>query len=45
VAEHAFQGLLDDAYFILPGTPESEARMRERFDNVLQRRNPVPPPY
>jgi NAD(P)-dependent dehydrogenase (short-subunit alcohol dehydrogenase family) len=45
VAEHAFQGLLDDAYFILPGTPESEARMRERFDNVLQRRNPIPPPY
>jgi NAD(P)-dependent dehydrogenase (short-subunit alcohol dehydrogenase family) len=45
VAEHAFQGLLDDAYFILPSTPESEARLRERFDNVLQRRNPIPPPY
>jgi len=45
VAEHAFQGLLDDRYFILPTTPEGEARMRERFDNVLQRRNPVPPPF
>lgn len=45
VAEHAFQGLLDDAYFILPSSPESEARMRERFDNVLQRRNPTPPAY
>ena len=45
VAEHAFQGLLDDAFFILPSTPESEARLRERFDNVLQRRNPIPPAY
>jgi NAD(P)-dependent dehydrogenase (short-subunit alcohol dehydrogenase family) len=45
VAEHAFQGLLDDAYYVLPSTPESEARIRERFDNVLQRRNPIPPPY
>ena len=45
VAEHAFQGLLDDAYYILPSSPESEARLRERFDNVLQRRNPIPPAY
>ena len=45
VAEHAFQGLLDDAYFILPSTPEGEARLRERFDNVLRRRNPVPPAF
>jgi NAD(P)-dependent dehydrogenase (short-subunit alcohol dehydrogenase family) len=45
VAEHAFQGLLDDAFFILPASPEGEARMRERFENVLQRRNPAPPPY
>ena len=45
VAEHAFQGLLDDTYFILPSTPESDARLRERFENVLQRRNPIPPPY
>ena len=45
VAEHAFQGLRDDAYFILPSTPESEARLRERFENVLARRNPVPPPH
>jgi NAD(P)-dependent dehydrogenase (short-subunit alcohol dehydrogenase family) len=45
VAENAFQGLLDDAYFILSSTPESEARVRERFENVLQRRNPVPPPF
>jgi NAD(P)-dependent dehydrogenase (short-subunit alcohol dehydrogenase family) len=45
VAEHAFEGLRGDAYFILPGTPESEARLRERFENVLARRNPVPPPF
>ncbi len=45
VAEHCFQGLLDDAYFMLPSTPEGEARLRERFDNVLQRRNPVPPAF
>jgi NAD(P)-dependent dehydrogenase (short-subunit alcohol dehydrogenase family) len=45
VAEHAFRGLREDAYFILPGTPESEARLRERFENVIQRRNPAPPPF
>jgi NAD(P)-dependent dehydrogenase (short-subunit alcohol dehydrogenase family) len=45
VAEHCFQGLLDDAYFMLPSTPEGEARLRERFDNVLQRRNPAPPAF
>ena len=45
VAEHAFRGLQQDAYFILPSTPESEARLRERHENVLARRNPVPPPF
>src|SRR5262245_14892161 len=45
VAEHAFRGLEQDAYFILPSTPESEARLRERHENVLARRNPVPPPF
>jgi NAD(P)-dependent dehydrogenase (short-subunit alcohol dehydrogenase family) len=45
VAEHAFQGLQGDAFFILPSTPESEARLRERFANVLERKNPVPPPF
>ena len=42
VAEHAYQGVLRGDYFILPSTPESEARMRERFEGVLARKNPTP---
>lgn len=42
VAEHAYQGIVRGDYFILPGTPESEARMRERFEGVLARKNPTP---
>jgi NAD(P)-dependent dehydrogenase (short-subunit alcohol dehydrogenase family) len=45
VAEHAFRGLQDDAFFILPMSPDGEARLRERLENVLQRRNPQPPPW
>ena len=45
VADHAFQGLLEGACFILPSTPEAGARPRERLDNLLQRRNPLPPPF
>ncbi len=40
VAEHAFQGVLRGDYYILPTTPEGEARMRERFEGVLARKNP-----
>ena len=40
VAEHTYQGVVRGDYFILPTTPESEARMRERFEGVLAKRNP-----
>jgi NAD(P)-dependent dehydrogenase (short-subunit alcohol dehydrogenase family) len=40
VAEHTYQGVARGEYFILPGTPESDARLRERYDGVLARRNP-----
>jgi len=40
VAEHAYQGVVRDDYFILPTTPESEARLRERYEGVLAKQNP-----
>jgi NAD(P)-dependent dehydrogenase (short-subunit alcohol dehydrogenase family) len=40
VAEHAYQGVVRGDYFILPTTPEGEARMRERFEGVLAKKNP-----
>jgi NAD(P)-dependent dehydrogenase (short-subunit alcohol dehydrogenase family) len=40
VAEHAYQGVVRGDYYILPTTPESEARMRERFEGVLAKKNP-----
>jgi NAD(P)-dependent dehydrogenase (short-subunit alcohol dehydrogenase family) len=40
VAEHAFQGVARGDYFILPSTPESEARLRERLEGVLAKRDP-----
>jgi len=43
VAEYAFEALSNDQYWILPLRPETEARVRERFDNILARRNPTPP--
>jgi NAD(P)-dependent dehydrogenase (short-subunit alcohol dehydrogenase family) len=45
VAEHLLAGLRSDAFYILPMTDEGEARFRERVENVLKRRNPVPPAY
>jgi NAD(P)-dependent dehydrogenase (short-subunit alcohol dehydrogenase family) len=45
VAEHLFAGLRADAYYILPMSPEGEARLRERQEGVLARRNPVPPAF
>jgi hypothetical protein len=42
VAEHAYQGIVRGDYYILPATPESEARMRDRFEGVLARKNPTP---
>jgi NAD(P)-dependent dehydrogenase (short-subunit alcohol dehydrogenase family) len=40
VAEHAYQGVVRGDYYILPTTPESEARMRDRFEGVLAKKNP-----
>jgi len=40
VAEHAYQGVVRGDYFILPTTPESEARLRERYEGVLAKKNP-----
>ena len=40
VAEHVIEGLRDDAYFILQPNAEADARLRDRVENVLQRRNP-----
>jgi NAD(P)-dependent dehydrogenase (short-subunit alcohol dehydrogenase family) len=45
VAECALEGLRQGAYFLLPASPDGDARFRERVENVLQRRNPVPPPF
>ncbi len=42
VAEHAYQGVVRGDYFILPTAPEGEARIRERFEGVLARKNPTP---
>ncbi len=45
VAEHCFEGLANDAFYILPLSVDLARRIRERTDGVLERRNPVPPPY
>ena len=43
VADHLFEGLRSDRYFILPASEEGDRRFRERVDAVLARRDPVPP--
>ena len=45
VAEQALAGLRADAFYILPASPDGDARFKERVENVLARRNPVPPPF
>ncbi len=45
VAEHVIAGLRADAYYILPASPDGDARIRLRVENVLTRRNPVPPAF
>jgi NAD(P)-dependent dehydrogenase (short-subunit alcohol dehydrogenase family) len=45
VAEHVIEGLRADRYYILPASPDGDARFRERVENVLARRNPVPPQF
>jgi NAD(P)-dependent dehydrogenase (short-subunit alcohol dehydrogenase family) len=44
VAEHFLEGIRNDAYYILPGSQRLDAAVRERTENVLQRRNPQPAP-
>ncbi|MFQ5515731.1 MAG: SDR family NAD(P)-dependent oxidoreductase [Myxococcota bacterium] len=45
VAETCLAGLVADAFYILPESPETDARFRERMENVLARRNPDPPAF
>ncbi len=40
VADAAFDGISAGKFFILPLSADGEAQVRERFENVLQRRNP-----
>ena len=42
VAEHALAGLRAGAFHILPPSAEGDARVRQRADDVLARRNPTP---
>ena len=45
VAEQVLAGLRSDAFYILPASPDGDARFKERVENVLARRNPVPPAF
>jgi NAD(P)-dependent dehydrogenase (short-subunit alcohol dehydrogenase family) len=45
VAETFFEGLQRDAYYMLAESKEGDARLRERTENVLKRRNPQPRPF
>jgi NAD(P)-dependent dehydrogenase (short-subunit alcohol dehydrogenase family) len=45
VAEFALEGLRRGAYYLLPPSPDGDARFRERMENVLRRRDPVPPAF
>jgi NAD(P)-dependent dehydrogenase (short-subunit alcohol dehydrogenase family) len=45
VAESLVKGLREDAFFMLPESEDGDARFRERVENVLRRRNPVPPAF
>jgi NAD(P)-dependent dehydrogenase (short-subunit alcohol dehydrogenase family) len=42
VAEHAYHGVVHGDYFILPTTPESDARLRARLEGILAKNNPEP---
>ena len=42
VAEMAIQGLEQDAFWLLATTPETEARIQERADMILNRTTPIP---
>jgi NAD(P)-dependent dehydrogenase (short-subunit alcohol dehydrogenase family) len=43
VAENMFQDLQKDQYWMLRQTEKTEKALRERYENIAQRRNPTPP--
>ncbi len=42
VADHVLDGIVEDRFYILPAQPEILARVDDRFQGVLDRRNPTP---
>ena len=43
VAEHFFEGIRNDAYYILPSSKDGDARIEARMRSVLERKTPEPP--
>lgn len=42
VADHVVDGIVEDRFYILPAQPEILARVDDRFQGLLERRNPTP---
>jgi NAD(P)-dependent dehydrogenase (short-subunit alcohol dehydrogenase family) len=42
VADHVLDGIVEDRFYILPAQPEILARVDDRFQGLLDRRNPTP---
>jgi len=42
VANHVLDGIVEDRFYILPAQPEVLARVDDRFQGLLERRNPTP---
>ncbi len=42
VADHVFDGIAEERFYILPAQPEILARVDDRFQGLLDRRNPTP---
>jgi NAD(P)-dependent dehydrogenase (short-subunit alcohol dehydrogenase family) len=42
VANHVLDGIIEDHFYILPAQPEVLARVDDRFQGLLERRNPTP---
>lgn len=42
VAEHTMEGLRRDQFYILPWNEDGKSRFRERFEGILETRNPEP---
>lgn len=41
VADHVVDGIIEDRFYILPAQPEILARVDDRFQAILERRNPT----